>query len=916
MHRAAIRSALRRPGWVLAVGAGYYLTGHLGLLLAIPPGFATAVWPPSGLALAAVLLFGAWVWPGVALGSFFLNVGTTFDGSTSQALVTSLSLAAGIGLGGAAQSLLGARLVRRALRGPLELLTARDVLVFLLLGGPASCLLNATWSVALLWCSGRLEAGQIPFTWWTWWMGDAIGVLVVTPLAMILAGKPREVWRRRGFPVALPLALLYACVVVLFVRVRDWEDGRMRHTFATQCDTVARELGEKLEDVVEALYAVERLFATFPEADWHAFRTFVQQPLARHPALRALSWNPVVRAEARDAFERLMQAEGLRGYEVRERMHRGGLVRADARRRYVPVAYIEPQRQNELAVGYDVASEPLRLDALERAARGEGPAVTERLALVQGSEREAGVLCFLAVRPAARAGAGPAPREAPAGFVTGVVQVERIATAAIMQASTPPFTFSLADPGAREGRQLLWESAPSGPTAAGLSLTRSIAFADRTWTLRVGATPAYVASVLSWRAWTVLAGGMIVAGLLGTVLLIGTGEAVAAERLTVQRESEVRQAQKMEAIGRLSGGIAHDFNNLLTAVIGHVEFALRRPGIPSAARADLETIRHAAERAAGLTRQLLAFGRKQILQPRVVDPAAFLADMDRLLRRVIGEHIELHTGAAPGTGRIKADVVQLQQVVMNLAINARDAMPQGGRLSIQAGPARVAEGSRPHAAGLAPGPHVVFEVRDSGHGMGPEVLAHVFEPFFTTKAVNRGTGLGLSTVYGIVSQSGGHIEVDSRLGGGTTFRILFPKTDESPSVAERAPALAPRPSGSPTLLLVEDEQLVRDLVRATLVKHGYTVLEAQHGGEALQILEKDGGAIRLVISDVVMPRMGGVELAQAVAGVRPGLKWLFISGYSESAIERHGAPVPQSEFMAKPFTPDDLIRKVHDLLSC
>ncbi len=378
-------------------------------------------------------------------------------------------------------------------------------------------------------------------------------------------------------------------------------------------------------------------------------------------------------------------------------------------------------------------------------------------------------------------------------------------------------------------------------------------------------------------------------------------------------EQQLRHAQKLEAVGRLAGGIAHDFNNILTVIIGYSGLALDNlsPGDPL--YEPIHDIRKAGERASALTTQLLAFSRRQILRPRVFDLNAVVADMDKMLRRLIGEDVELHAVLDPELGRVRADLGQIEQVIMNLAVNARDAMPAGGKLTIRTRNFELGATPASRPPSLAPGCYVVLAVSDTGQGIDEEVQAHIFEPFFTTKQVGTGTGLGLSTVYGIVEQSGGHIAVSTRKAGGTTFEIYLPRVDEALSAVEPVPALAAA-HGQETILLVEDEAMVRTLSRQILETAGYTVLEASSAGEALSHCDSHAGAIDLLITDVVMPQMGGPELATRISDRRPSVPVLYVSGYTEDAIVHRGALECGTSFLQKPFRPDDLRRKVRQVL--
>ena len=394
------------------------------------------------------------------------------------------------------------------------------------------------------------------------------------------------------------------------------------------------------------------------------------------------------------------------------------------------------------------------------------------------------------------------------------------------------------------------------------------------------------------------------------------GERARTEGVLQETEAQLRQAQKMQAVGRLAGGMAHDFNNLLTVIRGYSELLLGRLGPTDDMRKDMEEVKKAADRASGLTRQLLAFSRRQFVAAKVLDLNDLIANMDGMLRRLIGEDIvELSAELDASTGAIKADPGQVEQVIMNLVVNARDAMPQGGRLTIETRNVTIGKEASPDAVvGVAPGSYVVLTVRDSGQGMDAETQSHLFEPFFTTKEKGKGTGLGLSTVYGIVKQSGGSITVESAPDRGTTFRIYFPRVaHEESGVAGAVEAIDPA-RGRETILLVEDEPAVRGLVRETLRLQGYTVLEARHGIEALVTSARYGGAIHLLLTDVVMPQMSGPEVAEKILTVRPEIKVLYMSGYPDHPVFDQGGVSRQTGFLQKPFTPPALVQKVREVL--
>ena len=383
-----------------------------------------------------------------------------------------------------------------------------------------------------------------------------------------------------------------------------------------------------------------------------------------------------------------------------------------------------------------------------------------------------------------------------------------------------------------------------------------------------------------------------------------------------QFEAQLQQARRMEAVGRLAGGIAHDFNNLLTIIKGYTELALMRAkGLPEL-RADVERIEDASERASGLVRQLLAFSRRQVLQPKVLDLNSIVIGLDKLLRRLMDEDIEMLTVADQPVGAIKADPGQIEQVIMNLVVNARDAMPDGGRLIVETANVELdASYARDHAT-VRPGRYVMLAVSDTGTGMSAETVAHIFEPFYTTKESGRGTGLGLSTVYGIVKQSGGYVWVYSELGRGTTFKVYLPRVDEA---VEALPVAKPTPQervkmGTETVLLVEDEPDLRELTRTVLAAKGYTVVEARNAEEAERLVESNGAKIHLLLTDVIMPGISGRELAKRILARQPSMRVLYMSGYTYNVIAQGGTLERGVSFLQKPFTPSALVEKVRDVL--
>jgi PAS domain S-box-containing protein len=385
------------------------------------------------------------------------------------------------------------------------------------------------------------------------------------------------------------------------------------------------------------------------------------------------------------------------------------------------------------------------------------------------------------------------------------------------------------------------------------------------------------------------------------------------ERALRQTEEQLRQAQKMEAVGRLAGGVAHDFNNVLSVILSYSEMMLGDLEPGDAMREDIEEIRNAGRRAADLTRQLLMFSRQQVLETKVVDLNDVLSGMDKMLQRILGEDVEMVSLAAPSLGRVRVDPSSLEHVIMNLVVNARDAMPTGGKLTMETANVVLDWVYAQQHVGVKAGPHVMLAVSDTGIGMDKATMARIFEPFFTTKAKDKGTGLGLSTVFGIVQQSAGSVWVYSEPGKGTTFKVYLPSVDAAVEVAHPQPPTSTL-CGSETILLVEDEAQVRVVARGILQRNGYDVLEARNASEAILLCETHPAVIHLLLSDVVMPQMSGPELAKRLAQARPEMRVLCMSGYTDDSIVRHGVLGTEMAYLQKPITPQTLTKKVREVL--
>lgn len=508
------------------------------------------------------------------------------------------------------------------------------------------------------------------------------------------------------------------------------------------------------------------------------------------------------------------------------------------------------------------------------------------------------------------------------GFLVGVFQYRELLSS-ILQGVAPDYWVAVYD-----GDEEIYSRTSPQPLREGRYVQEAnIAFGQLSWRVRAWPKSEAVAYIRSPLPMLVFGLGSLIAMVLAFAVYMAESSQLHVSELAAanlelekeitgreQAEQALRQAQKMEAVGRLAGGVAHDFNNLLMVIRGQAALSLNAVSPDAPLRRELTEIVKAADRASSLTRKLLAFGRKQVLQERVLDLNTLVTQLVEMLPPVLGDDISLRIDLDPELGRVKADSSQLEQVIMNLVFNARDAMPDGGELTIETKNYDLDEASVRSHPGVRAGAHVLLRVRDTGHGMDPETQSHLFEPFFTTKDKSKGTGLGLATVYGTVKQSGGHVAVSSTLGAGTTIQIYLPRVQEMVEVVETPKPRVRSLEGQGRILVVEDDDAVRRMTRKFLEIRGYAVIEARCAADAIQFVERQEETIDLVLTDVVMPGMKGRELVDQLGRLRPSLKVLYMSAYTEDDAINIGMLSPGTTFIEKPFSPDELAAKVRDVL--
>ena len=795
-------TTLRWLARALALAAAYFVVAKIGLRYATIGPSISPVWPPTGLAVAALVLLGPRYWPAILLGAFVANATTSIP----------VLAAVGIACGNTAEAMLAAYLLRHRAGQHLALDDLRGVRTLVAVAAPVGALASATVGVTSLWLAHVVPAVGVWSALSVWWAGDYLGALVVAPVLLTWVGPAGE---RIGRRTALEMSLLVGGAVL-----------------ATM-----------------AIFGGLLPASLLPPAEY----PFLLFPFVVGAALR---FGP------RGASLLTMTVAMLVvGYTVRG----GGpfVMQTVPSTNTALLLYI-----GILAVtGLSLGPATPRHERAERALR----TANEHLAAVIQSSP----LAIYTLDPTSTVRTWNRAAEALYGW-----RAEEV-----IGRPLPTIGHDVEDHGRLRDRVL------RGEALRGVEVTRRRK--DGTLVnISLSVAPLHDAA--------------------GRV----TGMLSLAADVTEMRqlEGQYRQAQKMEAVGRLAGGIAHDFNNLLTAIIGTTALVLEDLGLESRARLDIQEIEKAAKRAAGLTRQLLIFSRQQVLEPRALDLNALVANLEKMLQRLIGEDIELLTKPAASLGAVRADPGQLEQAIVNLVVNARDAMPQGGRLTIETADVEL---DRSYVAGhvpTQPGRYVLLAISDTGVGMDGATKARLFEPFFTTKEPGRGTGLGLATVYGIVKQSGGYIWAYSELGHGTTFKVYLPRVAELAEAPESTTGTPTPARGSETILVVEDQEEVRKLTQRVLEARGYAVLAAANGAEALEIVDRHATPIHLMITDVVMPGMNGREVAQLACAKRSDLKVLFVSGYTGEAVLQNRLLEPGVAFLQKPFTPDVLARKTREVL--
>lgn len=742
------------------------------------------------------------------------------------------------------------------------------------------------------------------------------------------------------------LVVLIVCTgavfaLAVFAVLRGREMDKILAEFHGAAEDRASITRNEIEFNVLMLELLRAFHLSSREVERHEFARFVQPCFSKVRRVQAMEWVVRVPDAKRAEYEAAARRDGFEDFQITEKDAHGRMVRASRRDEYFPVSFVEPHRGNEAAVGFDLASEPARREALDRARDTGKIAASARVRLVQDTGGPFGLLVVLPIyHQGTPTDTVEDRRKNVRGFVLGVFRPTDIVEKALACLLPESIDVRLTDESAPAGKRSLywhWAHARKPPVDPGsrqaeyerkdMCYATTFDVGGRRWSILAVPTPEFVAARRTWQPWGMLTAGLMFSGLLAAYLTIGSRQTARIERLVDERTSELhkseeslrkkeeqlRQTQKLEAVGQLAGGIAHEFNNLLQAVGGYTNYAMEGLSPEEKRWQDLQQVRKATNRAAALTRQLLGFSRRRPLERRHVDPNQVVVDLIKMVRPIIGEHIQLESQLGDVAGTVYADPGELQQTLLNLCLNARDAMPAGGKLSLKSEAAVLTEAFCEFRPDVSPGRYVVLSVSDTGSGISPEVKPHIFEPFFTTKEVGEGAGLGLATVYGVLQQHEGAIRVHGNPDGGATFKVYLPVVDVAADgdVVEND---APAPGGKETILVAEDDPMVRDVARRILEEAGYTVVAAADGKEALEKYEASRDDVALVLLDAIMPEFNGHEVYGRIKAMDPETKIVFCTGYDPHTAQSDFIKRESLRLVEKPFDADVLLRAVREVL--
>jgi signal transduction histidine kinase/integral membrane sensor domain MASE1 len=772
LRKLALRNPYRAVFNVLFLAVAYYIAGKLSLLLAIPPGYTAPVWPPAGIALVGILHFGYRAWPGVLIGVLMINLGLVTQGHGANSLLLPILLGGSVGMGAAAQALAGAFLVRRYAGFPNPLVNGRQVVSFVLLAGPAACLISATWGVASLYSAGVIEYASVAPNWAAWWVGDTMGVVCMAPVLLVWLAEPRELWASRRAQVTVPLCIALVIVVAFVIYANDQETRRIKSEFEQSADNLTRILQDKIGGYLATLDSLSNFYAASPGFTRNEFETYVSGLLARNPGIQRLSWNPVVTDPERKRFKEAARREGYENFEIRELNPQGQLVRAAKRRQYVPVYFVAPHKENEFAVGYDLAAVPLNADGLRRACDEGRAGATSPIKLLGETQDEWGVVLFLPIyRPGSPHDTVEARRRNIYGYFGGAFRLPDLMATSVALVREPGVQLEIWDgernlkliqryPATALGKRV------SAPTT--LRKSGTVAVANRSWRLQFYPTAEFIALQRSWQVWSVLFGGLLFAGVLGAFLLVVSGHAAATERLVQERTAELEKANKERA--DFTAMIVHDLRVPLQVIRG-VAQAIGTESLGPLNDEQRDWLARIDDNTKHMTDIVGHFLDVSKLEATGFDLVRTQVDLKKLTTTCIRnvrplaekKNLLLKNTCADGLPKINADAGWLEQVLWNLLSNAIKFTHNGGEITV--GCEQV-------------NGNLTTWVKDTGVGISPAALRGLFRKYHQAEnhksTGEKGTGLGLVICKMIVDAHRGKIWVDSEQNKGSTFYFSLP----------------------------------------------------------------------------------------------------------------------------------------------
>ncbi|NOQ14125.1 MAG: PAS domain-containing protein [Methyloprofundus sp.] len=1023
----------------LLVICGTMILGYVGTLFSVPPSTASPIWPPAGLALAVMLVYGKPVLPGLVLGNLLLNFYSFLDFSSPESMQPALIAAAIItSLGLCLQASLGAYLINHFLGKQNPLIKDSKIIYFFLLAAPISSVVSATIGIASIFFQGYISVEEVLISWLIWWTGDCIGVIIFTPIILAFIAKPKKIWKVRRKLVSYPLLIMFILVAVLFQYNQQQESNRVAAVFERQVNKFHFMFNSEILHHVEINQVLKGYFDSSQYITEKEFDIFTRPFLDKKHNIQALEWISYITAEQRQQFESAAHGNLI----MREPNQQNQMVPVTERAEYYPITYVQPMQKNQRAIGFDVGVNSIALKALMAAKVSGETVITESLQLVQDFERKTGFVLYSPVYYKA-SDAGDRAKNLK-GYAAMVFRIDDEVQKIILDFPDVQLFIKIQDRGSKLYSNYL-QTKITDLNLLSLQMTKQIQVANRIWTIIYQPSADFYLQQLSWTTWWLFLGGFAFTSLMSMGLLMLSGRTLRTEELvrsrtqdlaeseerwqfalkgnrqgvwdwnvlssevffstswkamlgyaeqevgnsaddwykrlhpddkeqayakleiyfnkgtstyeneqrmlcrdgsykwvvgrgmvvawtddqkplrmigtmtdiTEQRQTEeaLRRAQKMDAVGQLTGGIAHDFNNILNIILGNAELLSMTLNMDEKARKRLNTITKSAERAASLTKQLLSFTRNKAVKVTRTNINTVLLEMGSMINRSVTPEVEVEHLFAEDLWFTEIDQGDFEDVVLNLIINARDAMAGSGELVLETENHTLDAKYCASHPGVQAGDYVQLTVSDNGEGIAAEQLEHIFEPFFTTKPQGKGTGLGLSMAFGFCQRSKGYINVYSELGIGTTFRINLPRAKRLEQNPEQTNIQTePLPEGNETILVVDDEEDLLEILRVSLEGQGYTVVMANNAKQALEQLVKEP-KIDLLFTDVVMPGgINGFQLAEQAKAKYPDLKILIASGFTQKVAADDNQLYLNANLLSKPYSQAEVIRRMRVLL--